>query len=196
VNLAGLRAGFEKNKKPLAIAGAAGVAGLALVKSRGAKKDETPAAGASIASTGGQTASATGAAYDSSASDVYNAMQPQLEAFGQQLAALQNLWNQGTPTPVPAPPPGSSTPAPATPGTPAAPKPTTSAKAHPTLTSATGAYTRVVGGTDNGKLIAVGGYTAPAGKAAVGSVVTQDGQKKRITGYTFNGLPNYTYIND
>jgi hypothetical protein len=111
VNLAGVRSALEQNKKPLAIAGAVAVGGLALVKSKGGAAEKSAGAPISVQSTGGQAARAAGGVYDSSSSDVYNAIQPQLEKFGAQLADLQNRYTNGQiPTPVPAPPAGVSAP--------------------------------------------------------------------------------------
>lgn len=96
-----LRAAFENNK-PVVVGGAlAGVVGLALwrKKNGGGQAD----AGAAL-SAGSQTAAASGgAAYDSSASDLYGAIQPQLEAIGQQLSQLQNPKPSTIPAPKPAP---------------------------------------------------------------------------------------------
>lgn len=97
-----LRAGVLRNKVPLGAGGVA-VVGLLAWRARTAKASSsaTPAAGTSPVpssySVGTQTAGATG--YDSTASDVYNAIQPQLEQ-------LSNLWskNQAIPIPVPAAP--------------------------------------------------------------------------------------------
>lgn len=109
--LAGLRAGFNKNKKPLAILGAVGVAGLAVVARRRSAMGST---GSTVpTSTSSTTPAATaryGAstqqAYDSTGSDVYNALQPQIEQ-------LQQLARQ-----IPVPGTTPATAAPADPGDP------------------------------------------------------------------------------
>jgi hypothetical protein len=96
-----LRASIEQNKKGLAIAGAAGVAGLALLnKNRGGS---APAGEGAPASGGRYGLSSTplpasGGVYDSSSSDVYNAIQPQLEELGRLMTEAKS------PIPVPAPP--------------------------------------------------------------------------------------------
>jgi hypothetical protein len=99
-----LRAGVLRNKVPIGAGGVA-VVGLLAWRARTAKASSSaaPAAAAGTSavpssySVGTQTAGATG--YDSTASDVYNAIQPQLEQ-------LRNLWsnNQSSPIPVPAAP--------------------------------------------------------------------------------------------
>jgi hypothetical protein len=110
--LAGVRAGFEKNKKPLAILGAVAVAGLAVVARRkSAMGSATSTGSTSTSSTTPAAATRYGAstqqgAYDSTGSDVYNALQPQIEQ-------LQQLARQ---IPV-----AGATPATATPTAPAAP---------------------------------------------------------------------------
>jgi hypothetical protein len=89
VNLADLTAKIQSNGKPLAVAGAVGVAGLALLKRKQAGGDVSkgtaaPAAGGSLATPNGQVV------YSSEASDVYNAIQPQLETIGFGLNKLLN----------------------------------------------------------------------------------------------------------
>lgn len=107
MNLSNLQATLTRNKGPLAAAGALVVVVLALrartngkIAAAGTTTPTATAAGVSATpyaySAGGQTSGASG--YDSSASDVYNAIQPQLEQ-------LQQLYSQipvpGTPTSVP-----------------------------------------------------------------------------------------------
>lgn len=92
MNLADLTSKLEANKKPLAIAGAAGVAGLALMKRRQAGGDVGTATatgttsavrpGSSLAAPNGQVV------YSSTGSDVYNAVQPQLSTIGTALNQL------------------------------------------------------------------------------------------------------------
>jgi len=104
-NLAKLRAAVVKNKAAFGVLGAVAVAGLAWrarTTSGGGSDTSAPAAAGRTStlpgyySTGGQSGAATG--YDSTASDVYNAIQPQLEE-------LTRLWESAkTPTPVPAAP--------------------------------------------------------------------------------------------
>lgn len=102
MNLDQLRAGIERNKKGLAVAGVAGVAGLALMKR--SKGGQPAAAGEDGPTSGSQYGLApmptTGAAYDSTSSDIYNAIQPQLESLGQMLSKAQ----EKPPIPVSAPP--------------------------------------------------------------------------------------------
>jgi hypothetical protein len=89
VNPDQLKAAFEKNKTVVVGGGLAAVVGLALYQKKKAAGSSSTDAGAAL-SAGSQTAAASGgAAYDSSASDLYGAIQPQLEAIGQQLSALQ-----------------------------------------------------------------------------------------------------------
>lgn len=98
LHLEQLRATLTKNKTAL---GALGVVAVGALAWRARSSSSTDGAGASSSSgsssvtpssysTGGQ------GTYDSSSSDVYNAIQPQLEH-------LQELWdkNQSTPIPVP-----------------------------------------------------------------------------------------------
>lgn len=106
MNLGGLRGTIGRNKGLLGVAGAAIVAALAW-RSRSAKASTSAAPDAStgLASYGAgyQTSAATG--YDSTASDVYNAVQPQLEQTQEMLRGLRELWENPTPpTPVPADP--------------------------------------------------------------------------------------------
>jgi LysM repeat protein len=133
VNTAALGATFEANKVPIMAAAGAGVVGLALLhKKKTAAASSTAAAGGAVAtsqttsgySTGAQTAGMNGAPYyDSSASDVYGAIQPQLESLGGQLTDITNRLNntQQSTMPVSAPTPV-VTPAPA-PAPAPAPKP-------------------------------------------------------------------------
>ncbi|MBN9327809.1 MAG: hypothetical protein BGO38_07900 [Cellulomonas sp. 73-145] len=107
MNLASLRAGLTKNKTPLMALGAVAVAGLAW---RARSQAKTPGSSGTTYSTGAGSTSPTpysyaptsgGTSYDSTASDVYNAIQPELEQ-------LQRLYSSvpvpGTPT-TPAPSP-------------------------------------------------------------------------------------------
>jgi hypothetical protein len=108
MDLGKLEATFEANKAPVLAAAGAGVIGLALYSKSKRKTADPAAAAGSSASAGGQVAGATGgAAYDSSASDLYGAIQPQLESLGGQLTDLSNRLNgqYSTPVPVPAPTP-------------------------------------------------------------------------------------------
>lgn len=117
MNLSDLPATLEQNKAAAAGVGAVAVIGFAMYQKRKtASAAPTADVGAAL-SAGSQTAAASGgAAYDSSASDLYGALQPQLEAIGQQLNQLANP----TTIPTPAPP----APAPVV-ATPQAPTPTT-----------------------------------------------------------------------
>jgi hypothetical protein len=97
MNLASLRATFTRNKMPLAAAGALLVVALAWRARTSAKINAagtTPTAAAAGTSATGTTA-AGGTSYDSTASDVYNAIQPQLEQL-QQMAS--QIPVPGTPT--------------------------------------------------------------------------------------------------
>ena len=113
MNPAQLRAFLERNKVALGAAGAAAVAGLAVLRNRQAKDDtpaqaSLPALGSALSSGGAPVSGSAGSyypvsyvgasgGYDSTSSDVYNAIQPQLEA-------LSRLWDkQASPIPVAAP---------------------------------------------------------------------------------------------
>jgi len=100
-----LRGALTKNKTALAALGVVAVAGLAWR----ARSESTTAPTSSTTTTtdnsysaGGQLEGATGGAgyYDSTASDVYNALQPQLESVGAAVADLRELF---TTIPVPDP---------------------------------------------------------------------------------------------
>jgi hypothetical protein len=86
MDLGNLGATFEANKVPILATAAAGVVGFALWNKRKNAGGSAPA----DASAGGQTAGMTGGAYDSSASDLYGAIQPQLESLGTQVSSLQD----------------------------------------------------------------------------------------------------------
>ena len=105
MNGAQINAWFDKNKKPALAVGAVVAGGLGLMTARrkASQPDgETPPASlASAGSPGAIGARMTGtvpvagyAAYDSSASDGYNALQPQIERLGQM------IQQQNTPIPV------------------------------------------------------------------------------------------------
>lgn len=121
------RAWLEQNKKTVAVVGAVGVGGLALAKRGGGGADVTTTGEEAAAGAGAAygLSYAGGAAYDSTGSDVYNALQPQLESLGQKQSALEELLNKlnekPAPTPVAKPPATAPKPAPAPPK--AAPKP-------------------------------------------------------------------------
>ncbi|MDO8107149.1 hypothetical protein Q6348_08060 [Isoptericola sp. b441] len=116
MNLAQLKASLARNKKPLAIAGAVGVAGLAWATSRrksgGATSSGTSSAvsypSGSAPSPSYYTPGSAGT-YDSTGTDVYNALQPQLQDIRDQLNQLNNPDPSTIPTPVPADP-GTSVP--------------------------------------------------------------------------------------
>lgn len=96
---------FERYKKPALVVAAVAVAGIAALSARGKGTTAGPTyTGANqTAGSTGYTA-APGSAYDSTASDVYNAIQPQIEA-------LQRAWEarqSEAPTPVPGPAPAPS----------------------------------------------------------------------------------------
>lgn len=98
--LARLQAAIVKNKVPIGVLGAGAVAALAWRSRSTSTSPATDTASSGAVSTtpyysaGGQTAGASG--YDSTASDVYNAIQPQLED-------LQNLFEQYRQSPIPVP---------------------------------------------------------------------------------------------
>ena len=120
MNGAELKAAFERNKTTLGVAGAAVVGGLALLQAR--KSSGGAAAGGDTSmSAGGDSvlsAPAAGYAYDSSNSDAYNALQPQIE----RLERLFEGIDEKTKAPIPvATPPKPAAPKPAAPK-PAAPK--------------------------------------------------------------------------
>lgn len=92
MNTGDLMAKLEANKKPLAIAGAAGVAGLALLQRKKAGGD-VGGVSAGAAPVGAGTGSSLGSpggqvVYSSEASDVYNAIQPQLSTIGNAMSQL------------------------------------------------------------------------------------------------------------
>jgi hypothetical protein len=103
---------FAQHKRTLAFAGAAAVGGLALMQARGRDSSGGDASGVVMpsidrASTGGGPTAAWPIAggfapYDSGGSDVYNALQPQIE-YLQRLAEKQ-AEEQGGAIPVAAPP--------------------------------------------------------------------------------------------
>lgn len=97
MNLDQLGKSFQQHKAPILAAGAAGVVGLALLKRKqtggGAGPGPASSGGVSV-SGGGQLAGANGAPYyDSSASDVYGLVQPQLESLGNQITDLGSKLN-------------------------------------------------------------------------------------------------------
>jgi hypothetical protein len=107
MDLGNLGAVFAANKVPILATAAAGVTGFALYKRHQGASSTAAGAGDSSASAGGQTAGMTGGgAYDSSASDLYGAIQPQLESLGTQVTNLQDKLNS-----VPVAKPPASTPA-------------------------------------------------------------------------------------
>jgi hypothetical protein len=196
-----LAATFEANRVPILAAAGAGVVGLALLK----RKSGAAAAGpTSNVSSGQQTAGMTGAAaYDSSASDLYGAIQPQLESLGGQLADLRNQWNSTPPIPVPAPtpPPSSYTPPVAAPPA-ATPVPPVGTPIDPAMTTAgaggyAGTWTQTrTNGVPDGGLIPSFGWTAPTGKPAVGSTLYNTAGKAigTLTAYTFGGAPQNSFF--
>lgn len=100
MNLDQLSATFEANKVPILATAAAGVAGLALWQRHkaGSSSTSTPAQGVATVpsySAGSQLAATTGAGgvYDSSSSDLYGAIQPQLESLGSQVSDLNSKLN-------------------------------------------------------------------------------------------------------
>lgn len=117
---------FAAHKVPILAAGAAGVAGLALYRRK--TGDTAPSGATSDASAGGQTAGMNGAGYyDSSASDEYGLVQPQLESLGDQITSLSDKLNNvpvsKPPAPKPTPAPVVKKPAPKPPAPKPKPKP-------------------------------------------------------------------------
>jgi hypothetical protein len=112
VNIAGLQAFFATHKTAVLGAGAAGVAGLALYqRKKGTATDGAGIAGSSPAAAvvQGSTAATGGGSYDSSAYDVYSAMQPQMEQLAQALAD-QTGGGAGSVSSAPKPSASSTTP--------------------------------------------------------------------------------------
>lgn len=123
-----LKAFIQKNKVALGGAGAAAVAGLAYLRSRAAKEDPDegglPKLGSALSAGGAPVSgdasssyypvSYVGASggYDSTASDVYNGLQPQLEAIYNLMA--KQLAGSNSPIPITVPP-GTTTPSTPTP---------------------------------------------------------------------------------
>lgn len=118
MNGAQLAATFEANKVPVMAAAAAGVVGLALVKRKSSSSSSSPStSGAPVTttqtpgassyySTGGQTAGMSGGGvYDSTSSDLFGAISPQLESLGQQVTALQSSLSSPSANTVPVPAP-------------------------------------------------------------------------------------------
>lgn len=120
MNLATVRTALTRNKRGLMIAGAAAVGTLALLARKKAGGD-TPTAGA--AASGSSTSPTSGSTsaggyttyppYDSSGSDVYGAIQPQLEElrdmFGQIPTAVGEAVAGALPAPAPVPTPTTAT---------------------------------------------------------------------------------------
>jgi len=113
VNLARLKGAFTKNRAAIAALGVVAVAAFAWVN-RGEAGAGSTSSSADAApggySTGAQTGAASG--YDSSASDLYDAVQPQIEA----LDAMQKWLAENAKLPI-----TPTVPVPATPVTPAKP---------------------------------------------------------------------------
>lgn len=120
----GVGAFVQQHKVPLGIAGAAAVAGLALLN-RG-KADESKPVVSTITTNpqgpGGVPGTGYAGVYDSTGSDVYNALQPQLESIGSYLDRVSKRLDE-TPIPVPGAPPAAKAPEP-TPAAAPAPVPT------------------------------------------------------------------------
>jgi hypothetical protein len=88
----GLAGWFATHKTQAYIGGAAAAGGLALLAKRKAAKGS--------GTTPGTVQAANGATYDSTASDVYNSIEPQLEALQRMFYSLQAV--PGSTNPVPA----------------------------------------------------------------------------------------------
>jgi hypothetical protein len=112
VNAGQLEAAFAKNKPAIIGAGVVGVVGFALYSRRkDASVPDGAGAGTAAAaySAGMQTVpmSGAGGVYDSSASDLFGAISPQLESLQGQLTDLQGA--KATPGTVPVPKPSNNT---------------------------------------------------------------------------------------
>lgn len=122
MNPAQLGAWFRANRTAALAVGGAGVVGLGVLARKKAGGDTTASSGTDYPpgfSGGAQVAGVTGT-YDSSASDLYSALSPELAGIAQRLEELRGETKP--PTPVPA------APKPTTPAPPkAAPKPTSPA---------------------------------------------------------------------
>lgn len=112
VNLEQLRAFIARNKVTIGVLGAGAVALLALRSRSNATSStgltDAPTYSGTVGySSGSQTSGATG--YDSTASDVYNAIQPQIEELQGTAEWLRERWDaeqaDTPPTPVPTPVP-------------------------------------------------------------------------------------------
>jgi hypothetical protein len=102
VNAAQLQQWAQQNRKPLLITGAAVAGGLGLLTARKGKTAGDPPLAETGMTANGATLTGTVPAYNSSSSDLYNAIQPQLEN-------LQSIFD-ATKSPIPvAPPPIAST---------------------------------------------------------------------------------------
>lgn len=105
LNLAALKAGLQRNKVPLGVGGVAVVGGLAYMQNRrggsGAPADGSGTVGTiSAPSPGGASIAGYAGPYDSSSSDTYNALQPQLENVGSAVDELRKLW-EADKSPIP-----------------------------------------------------------------------------------------------
>jgi hypothetical protein len=124
VDTAQLTAWVQDNKVAVLGVAGAGVVGLALLH-RGKSGGDGPAAAAVPAelsySAGGQVGGATGGfgSYDSTATDLYSALTPELGGISDQLQKILD-GQKATPTPTPVPTPPKTTPAPAKPTNPLA----------------------------------------------------------------------------
>ena len=101
---------FQQHKKELAVAGAALVGGLALMKRHQAGGDATPAAAAAGSTTSRGAVVPSGSSgqvvYDSSASDIYNSMAPLIQQLASSLDRQNTTDPDNTiPVPVAAPAP-------------------------------------------------------------------------------------------
>jgi hypothetical protein len=104
VNLAGLRASFARNKMPFALAGVA-LVGVLAWRARTAKTTTgtaAPLAAGTSALPATTSAGYTGT-YSSTGTDLYSAIQPQLEAIGQTQAQLKAQMGQTQTPPIPVP---------------------------------------------------------------------------------------------
>lgn len=131
MSAASLEAAFDAHKVPILAAVGGGVALLAFMRRKSAAASSADPAAVTSYATGGQLAGTTGSGgYDSTSTDLYSAISPQMASLEAQIAALANSQDQKkTPTPVPKPTPA-PTPHPAP--KPAPPKPPVDHKYVPT----------------------------------------------------------------
>jgi type IV secretory pathway TrbL component len=107
LDLATVKASLGHNKVALGVGGAVVVGALAL-RARNKTAAGVPAAAPLAAGTSASPSTSAGystgtGGYNSSASDVYSAIQPQLESVGQSVAQLKAMLGQSQTPPIPVP---------------------------------------------------------------------------------------------